>query len=95
MAKILEFTERFKDDYKDIPKKIQNMFNKKLELFAINPSHPSLYMHRYKMTKRKIIYEAYINESYRFTFELTKTSCILRNIGSHNIIDKGKVKPAI
>ena len=88
MAKELIFTERFKENYKILPKSIQKRFDKKLELFVENPQHPSLNVHRYKSEKN--VWEAYINNKYRFTFSVDQDSYIFRNIGPHSIIDKGK-----
>jgi mRNA-degrading endonuclease RelE of RelBE toxin-antitoxin system len=91
MAKILEFTERFKENYNNLPKRLQEIFDKKLSLFLNNPLHPSLNTHKYKIAGNKSIYEAYITSSYRFTFEMRKDRYIFRNIGSHKIIDRGYV----
>ncbi|MDR1244270.1 MAG: hypothetical protein LBJ79_03720 [Endomicrobium sp.] len=91
MAKILEFTERFKENYKALPINLQELFDKKLALFVNNPFHPSLNTHKYKTSEKSSIYEAYINVSYRFTFEMTKEKYIFRNIGPHKIIDRGTV----
>jgi hypothetical protein len=61
------------------------------DLFANNPFHPSLNTHKYKTSEKSLIYGAYINVSYRFTFEMTKEKYIPRNIGPHKIIDRGTV----
>ena len=91
MARQLELTERFKENWKRLPSRIQKQAKKKIELFVNNPQHPSLNIHKYKTNKKPECWEAYINKSYRFTFEITKDSYILRNIGPHSIIDKGQV----
>ncbi|MDR0675745.1 MAG: hypothetical protein LBF97_01745 [Elusimicrobiota bacterium] len=91
MVKILTFTERFKENYKNLPKEIQNVFDKKLELFTKNPLHKSLNIHKYKTREKKTIWEAYIITKYRWTFEITNKEYIFRNIGSHTIIDKSKI----
>ena len=89
MAKELIFTERFKKNFKDLPRSIQDRFDKKLDLFLANPRHPSLNIHRYLGFED--VWEAYISKEYRFTFTVTKESIIFRNIGPHRIIDVGDV----
>jgi len=89
VAKELVYTETFKENYRRLPKKLQNCFDKKQELFLKNPKHPSLNIHRYH--GKEAIWEGYITENYRFTFAVTESSIIFLNIGPHGIIDKGKV----
>ncbi len=89
MAKELIFTQRFQKNFQDLPASIQKRFDQKLSLFLENPRHPSLQIHRY--LGQKDIWEAYVNSSYRFTFSITDTSIIFRNIGPHSIIDQGRV----
>ena len=89
MAKELVFTETFKENYRRLPSNFQDRFDKKLVLFLQNPKHPSLNIHRYH--GREDIWEGYVTQSYRFTFSVTEDSIVFRNIGSHAIIDKGKV----
>ena len=91
MAKELIFTETFKANYQRLPKKMQEVFDKKLELFLDNPMHPSLNVHKYWTKGKETIWEAYITKKYRFTFSVDKDSYTFRNIGPHSIIDKGKV----
>ena len=89
MAKELVFTETFKESYGCLPETLRDRFDDKLELFLQDPKHPSLNIHRYH--GREDIWEGYVTQKYRFTFLVTKESIIFRNIGPHNIIDKGKV----
>ena len=89
MAKKIGFTNHFKKNYKKLPEKIQDGFDKKLRLFEKDPKHPSLNIHRYRSEIN--IWEGYVTKKYRFTFSSTKEAYIFRNIGPHGIIDKGKV----
>ncbi len=89
MAKELVFTERFKKNYEDLPGAIQRRFDKQLKLFLGNPKHPSLRIHRYKSETN--VWEAYVTMNYRFTFSVTETEIIFRNVGPHRIIDRGQV----
>ncbi len=89
MAQELIFTERFKKNFKKLPRSIQQQFDHKLELFLSNPRHPSLNIHRYHGVEA--VWEAYISKQYRFTFSFTPENIIFRNIGPHQIIDSGDV----
>ena len=89
MAKGLVFSERFKRNYQDLPAAIQKRFDKQLKLFLDNPKHPSLRIHRYK--SEADVWEAYVTMQYRFTFSVTETAIVFRNIGPHSIIDSGNV----
>lgn len=88
MAKELVCTETFKENYKRLPKKLQDRFDKKLELLLLDPKHPSLNIHRYH--GKESVWEGYVTQRYRFTFSVTVSSLVFRNIGPHSIIDKGK-----
>ena len=89
MAKKLVFTRNFKKNYKKLPAYIQERFDKQLKLFTENPRHPSLKIHLYRTEAN--VWEGYVTDKYRFTFSISEEGYIFRNIGSHSIIDKGKV----
>lgn len=72
-----------------MPVNIQKRFDGRLKLFLENPIHPSLKIHRYKTTED--VWEGYVTHKYRFTFSSTDDLYVFRNIGPHDIIDKGKV----
>ncbi len=88
MAKKIEnyqFSNRFKKDYKALPKKIQKTFDKKLPFFLDNMSHPSLRVKRIQGTKDR--WEGSITMNYRFTFEFSENTIIFRTIGTHDILN--------
>ena len=89
MVKNLIFTERFKQNYKKFSPGIQKRFDKQLKFFIQDPRHPSLKIHRYRSEEN--IWEGYVSDKYRFTFSISHEGVIFRNIGPHDIIDKGKV----
>ena len=72
----------FKNDYKKLPKTIQEKFNKKIVLFMSNIHHPSLRVKKMKGHKNTL--EASIDKFYRFTFEIHKDYYLLRRIGPHD-----------
>ena len=79
-------TDNFKNKYKKLPQPIKKATQKQLELLLSNPRHPSLNIK--KMQDPRNIWEARITKGYRFTFQMEKDEYILRNIGSHNILNK-------
>ena len=87
MAREIIFTERFKQNYQDLPWTIQKRFDKQLKLFLENSEHPSLRIHRYK--SEFDVWEVYVTMKYRFTFSITERAIVFRNIGSHVIVDRG------
>lgn len=85
MVKKLEISEIFKECYKKLPKEIQKKVDKQLRFLANNPSHPSLQLHLLERTDG--IWEGYIDNSYRFTFEIMEDCYYLRIVGTHKIIN--------
>ena len=82
----LFFTERFHRDYKGLPGAIQSQTDHKLELFIKNARHPSLQAK--KMQRTHGIWELRVNQSYRMTFEMNEDTCVLRRIGTHDVLRK-------
>ncbi len=78
------FTKSFKKQYSRLPKEIQRAFDKKLELFLRDMSHPSLRVKRIQGTRDR--WEASITMKYRFTFQFSGDTVIFRAIGTHEII---------
>ena len=77
----------FKEDYKKLPKTIQDKFDKKILFFEKNIHHPSLRVKKMKGHQNR--WEAGIDMFYRFTFEIHKDYYLLRRIGPHdNVLKK-------
>lgn len=81
---VYQFTKKFKKEYQELPKKIQNNFDKKLSLLLENMFHPSIRIKRIQGTKNR--WEGSITMKYRFTFELHGNKAIFRTIGTHDIL---------
>jgi len=81
---VYQFTKKFKKEYQELPKKIQNNFDKKLSLLLENMFHPSIRTKRIQGTKNR--WEGSITMKYRFTFELHGNKAIFRTIGTHDIL---------
>jgi mRNA-degrading endonuclease RelE of RelBE toxin-antitoxin system len=76
-------TERFKNSVLDLDPRTREKLRKQLEILISNPRHPSLGVKKIKGTKS--IFEARVDDHYRFTFEYgEKNEIILRVVGPHN-----------
>jgi mRNA interferase RelE/StbE len=76
-------TERFKKSVLDLDARTRERLRKQLEILISNPRHPSLGVKKIKGTKS--IFEARVDDRYRFTFEYgEKSEIILRVVGPHN-----------
>lgn len=77
-------TERFKKDFQQLPSAVQARAAKALELFAVNPRHPSLQAK--KMEGAAGIWELRVSDNDRVTFQRFQGGILLRRIGTHNIL---------
>jgi mRNA-degrading endonuclease RelE of RelBE toxin-antitoxin system len=80
----LFFTYSFIRDYHALPDQFQKTVEKKLKLFLSNQRHPSLNIK--KMQDPRNIWEGRITKGYRFTFQMEGEVCILRRLGTHDIL---------
>jgi len=78
-------TAKFKKQFKRLPQRIRKTAKKQLGLLLSNPDHPSLNIK--KMQDPRDIWECRITHSYRFTFQVEGETYILRNIGTHDILN--------
>ena len=76
-------TERFKRSVLDLDPRAREKLRKQLGILISNPRHPSLGVKKIKGTKS--IFEARVDDHYRFTFEYgEKGEIILRVVGPYN-----------
>jgi mRNA interferase RelE/StbE len=76
-------TERSKKSVLDLDPRARQKLRKQLGILISNPRQPSLGVRKIKGTKS--IFEARVNDQYRFTFEYgEKNEIILRVVGPHN-----------
>jgi mRNA-degrading endonuclease RelE of RelBE toxin-antitoxin system len=80
----LFFTCSFIRDYQGLPDQLQKTVDQKLKLFLNNRRHPSLNIK--KMQDPRNIWEGRITKGYRFTFSMEDEVCILRRLGTHDIL---------
>lgn len=76
--------ERFKKDFKRLPRDIQDKLPAVLERFLANHRHPSL--HVKKMEGVRDIWELRVSDNYRVTFQFVQEGVLLRRIGPHDIL---------
>jgi mRNA-degrading endonuclease YafQ of YafQ-DinJ toxin-antitoxin module len=77
-------TNRFEKKYLNKTVSEQDKVDETLDTLEQNPKHPGLHTHRVQGTKR--IWECYMDDSLRITFEYGKRCIILRNNCKHNIV---------
>jgi mRNA-degrading endonuclease RelE of RelBE toxin-antitoxin system len=76
-------TERFKKSVLDLDPRTREKLRKQLGILISNPRHASLGVRKIKGTRS--IFEARVDDRYRFTFEFgEKAVIILRVVGPHN-----------
>ena len=80
----IEATETFIRLYKKLPADIKERTKKTLEIFQVNPSHPSL-GHK-KMAGQKDIFEIRVSQNYRITYQKIADTTYLREIGTHDLL---------
>ncbi len=85
LKKTLRLTraERFKKSLLELDQRTLEKLKKQLNYLMSDPRHPSLGVKKIKETRS--IFEARVNDSYRFTFEFgEENEIILRVVGPHN-----------
>ncbi len=75
-------THRFDKELSELPVEIAEKFWKQLELLLQNPRHPSL--HTKKIRRKRGVWEARVDQKYRFTFHYESGVIVLRAIGNHD-----------
>jgi mRNA-degrading endonuclease RelE of RelBE toxin-antitoxin system len=78
----VEFTERFVRQYTKLPVAIRNKIDKALKLLDNDFRHPGLRSH--PVEKAPGIFEAYVDDKYRMTYEHKEETFILRNVDNHD-----------
>lgn len=83
----LILTSKFSRQYDNKPPNERERVEKTMELLADNPHYPGLHSHKVQGTYG--IFECYIDDSHRITYEYgSNDRIVLRNNCSHNIVNK-------
>ena len=80
----IQMTKPFDGDYNSLPKGMKERANKQFTLLLENPRHPFLRLKKIK--GHSTIWEGRITESYRFTFQISGETYLLRRIGTHDVL---------
>ena len=82
-------TEHFETQAEKLPENVYKQLKTKLAYLCANPRHPSLQTHEVKGVTGNYsgrIFEAYVNEKYRMTWEYgaSRGEIVLRNVDNHD-----------
>ena len=79
----LQFTPKYKRARRKKTPNMRASIDKCVELLSMNPYHPGLHAHRVR--GRKGVWQAYIDQANRVTFQYGENSIILRNNCTHDM----------
>jgi hypothetical protein len=79
---LIKTSERFDQHYERLPPTIRNKADKAMRLLAADFRHPSLHSHPVK--SHPGVFEAYVDDKYRLTFERQGDIFIMRNVDNHD-----------
>jgi plasmid maintenance system killer protein len=77
----LLYTDRFRRSYQEAPSAVQRAFDRRAEFLLASLRHPSL--HAKKYDEARDLWQARVNASWRFYFQIKADSYILLDIMSH------------
>lgn len=77
----VRYTPHFKRSYLSLSKEIKKKFKKQIKYLLNNLRHPSLWAKKYD--EERNIWQARVNQGYRFYFSIEKDTYILLNIKRH------------
>lgn len=77
----LKFTDRFWRSYHQAPPEIQRAFDRRARVLETNIRHPSLRSKKYDQAND--IWQARVNDDWRFYFHITGENYIMLDIMSH------------
>lgn len=77
----IDLTEKTAEIYRKLPEKIKKVFEKQVKLLEGDLRHPSLRAKKYDETNS--IWQARINDNWRFYFIIKNATIILINIQKH------------
>jgi len=80
-------TDRFKQDYRTLPRDVQRRVDEKLRFLLRDPRHPSLRVHKIRGVEG--LWEFSVTTKYRALFEINGEFYVLLAVGPHRIIETG------
>lgn len=79
----LEFTSKYKRARRKKTQRMRDSLDECVKLLGKNPHHPGLHTHR--VQGRKGVWQVYIDQANRVTFQYGDNSIILRNNCTHDM----------
>ena len=80
---VIEYTETFRQSYRDLPEPVQKKVQKQLRFLSRDPSHRSLHIH-----KLNDEWEFYVDVHYRCFFHQKGNVYTLLAVGTHRLADR-------
>jgi len=80
----LQPTERFAQDYEELPQHVQRRVDKTLELLLADPRHPSLQIKKIKGHENR--WEGRVALHYRVIFMIESDAYVLLRVGTHDLL---------
>jgi mRNA-degrading endonuclease RelE of RelBE toxin-antitoxin system len=78
----VRYTSKFRKQYGELSDVIQRKVDKAIEFLDTDFRHPGLHSH--PVRGHPGIFEAYVDDKYRMTFERQGDTLIMRNVDNHN-----------
>ena len=75
------YTPHFRRSFKKLSKNIQRKFGKQINYLIKDAAHPSLRVKKYSQAEQ--IWQARIDNNFRFYFLMKKNVCVLLEIKAH------------
>jgi len=83
------FTSRFQRQYRKLSAQQQHLCDEKLRDLLQAPMPPGLRFEKLKGYRKPSLYTIHLDGNYTLSMEINEGIAILRNVGSHNEIDRG------
>jgi mRNA-degrading endonuclease RelE of RelBE toxin-antitoxin system len=80
---VIEYTETFRQSYRQLPEAIQKKLQKQLRFLSNDPSHRSLHIH-----KLNDEWEFYVDVHYRCFFQQKGNVYTVLTVGTHRLVDR-------
>jgi mRNA-degrading endonuclease RelE of RelBE toxin-antitoxin system len=82
---VIEYTDTFRQSYRELPETIQKKVQKQLRFLSNDPSHRSLHIHKLNDES-----EFYVDVHYRCFFQQKGNVYTLLTVGTHRLVDRYK-----
>lgn len=80
----IAFTDQFKKAFDHLPAVVQKKTLRHVRLLAADLRHSGVKAK--KMTSVGDVWEGRVDQSYRFTFEITGDTLVFRDVGTHDVL---------